>query len=144
MLGKRAPVHASTAGLLVNIGIIFLLKQFDQKYMKLIQMAKQLDIESLYSLENLEIEAFNVTHSMIGGYLLNWWEIPYPIVEAVIYHHDPYNENIIDKELLSIIHIAEYYSSKTIYMQSHINKVDDCFKRLGISKSQFEKKISEL
>lgn len=144
-LGKRAPAHASLAGLLINIGIIFLLNRFDQKYMKMIQEVKQLNHEeSEVTLENIEIEAFGSSHSEIGGYLLNLWEIPYPIVEAAIYHHNPFNENVIDKELLTIVHLAEHYSAKTIYLDSSINDIDECFKYLSIEKNKFERKIEEL
>lgn len=145
MLGKSAPAHASLAGLLINIGSIFLLKRFDKRYMNIIQEVKQLNREkSEVTIENLEIEAFGSTHSQVGGYLLNWWEIPYTIVEAAIYHHNPFNKNVIDKELLSIVHIAEHYSAKSIYLDSSINDVEECFKYLCIEKSKFERKIDDL
>ncbi len=145
MLGKSTPDYASLAGVLVNIGSIFLLKRFDKRYINIIEEMKQLNHEkSELTIENLEIEAFGLTHSQVGGYLLNWWEIPYPIVEAAIYHHSPLNKNVIDKELLSVIHIAEHYSTKTIYLDSSINDVEECFKYLCIEKSKFERKIDEL
>lgn len=145
MLGKSTPDYALLAGVLVNIGSIFLLKRFDKRYINIIEEMKQLNHEkSELTIENLEIEAFGLTHSQVGGYLLNWWEIPYPIVEAAIYHHSPFNKNVIDKELLSVIHIAEHYSTKTIYLDSSINDVEECFKYLCIEKSKFERKIDEL
>lgn len=145
ILRKSAPAHASLAGLLMNIGSIFLLKQFDKRYTNIIQEIKQLNHEeSQVTLENLEIEAFNSTHSEVGGYLLNWWEIPYPIVEAAIYHHNPFNENVIDKELLCIVHLAEHYSAKTIYLDSNVNDVEECLKYLNIQKGEFERKVDEL
>jgi HD-like signal output (HDOD) protein len=145
MIGKRTPTHASLAGLLMNIGIIFLLKQFNKNYIQIIQEIKQLNgAERNLSLENLEIDTFGSTHSEIGGYLLKWWEIPYPIVEAAIFHHNPLNENVIDKELLCIIHLAEHYSAKVIYMDSSMNDIEECFKYLKLDKSVFETKIDEV
>jgi HD-like signal output (HDOD) protein len=145
MIGKRTPSHASLAGLLMNIGIIFLLKQFNKNYIQIIQEIKQLNgTERNISLENLEIDTFGSTHSEIGGYLLKWWEIPYPIVEAAIFHHNPFNENVIDKELLCIVHLAEHYSAKVIYMDSNINDIEECFKYLNIDKNVFETKIDEI
>jgi HD-like signal output (HDOD) protein len=145
ILGQRIPAHASLAGLLVNIGMVFLLKQFGSRYTNMIQEIKQLNNEvRKISLENLEIEAFGFTHSEVGGYLLNWWEIPYSIVEATLFQHNPFSEEIIDKELLCILHLAEHYSSKTIFMDSNINYVEECFKFLGISKDIFEEKVYEL
>ena len=145
ILKKKIPSHASLAGLLINIGIVFLLKQFGSRYINMIQEIKQLSNEvRKVSLENLEIEAFGFTHSEVGGYLLNWWEIPYPIVEATLFQHNPFNEEASDKELLCIIHLAEHYSSKTIFMYSNINYVQECFEYLGISQNVFEEKVYEL
>ena len=30
-----------------------------------------------------------VSHAEVGAYLLSLWGVPYPIVEAVAYHHHP-------------------------------------------------------
>ena len=30
-----------------------------------------------------------VTHAEVGAYVLGLWGLPYPIVEAVAYHHNP-------------------------------------------------------
>lgn len=143
-LGKRSPSYATLAGLLSNIGSIFLLNEFQLKYTNIIQTIKQLSNEdSNITLEGLEKEEFNLTHSAVGGYLLNWWELPYPIVEVALYHHDPLNENIIDKELLCIVHIAEQYSSRLVYMDNNINYLDQCFEYLSLEKSQIEKIMDE-
>jgi len=37
----------------------------------------------------LEAEILGVTHAEVGAYLLSLWGLPYPIVEAVAYHHNP-------------------------------------------------------
>lgn len=145
MMKKHIPSHAALSGLLMNIGIVFLLKQYDIRYIKLIQSVKQCSVgDKSCALENLERLEFGVTHCEIGGNLLKWWDIPYPFVEAALYHHDPFNENIIDRELVCILHIAEYYSSKTIFMSSEVNKVDECFEYLHIDKNLFEDRILEI
>ena len=37
----------------------------------------------------LEAEMLGVTHAEVGAYLLGLWGLPYPIIEAVAYHHNP-------------------------------------------------------
>jgi hypothetical protein len=40
-------------------------------------------------LYQLEFEMLGVTHAQAGAYLLGLWGLPYPIVEAVAFHHSP-------------------------------------------------------
>lgn len=82
---------------------------------------------------------------MIGGYLLNWWEIPLPIVEAATYHHDPLNPNVINKELVSVVHVANYYSWDLTHeriFQEHLD--EEVFEFLGIQKADVEALIREM
>ena len=145
LMRKRAPVYASLAGLLMNIGSIFLLSKVGKDYMEIIQQVKQLDGEQRKkSIEDFEMELLGTTHGEIGGYLLDLWEIPYPIVETALYHSDPLNENILDKELLCILHLAQQYTAKIIYMDSSTNNVEECFKYLSIQKDEYERKVDEL
>ncbi len=37
----------------------------------------------------VEEEVMGVSHAEVGAYLLSLWGVPYPIVEAVAYHHHP-------------------------------------------------------
>jgi HD-like signal output (HDOD) protein len=143
-IGKKAPEYATLAGLMANIGSVFLLNEFQHRYVGIIQEIKQQSNGALRTLEDLESKEFNFTHSEIGGYLLNWWQFSYPIIESTMYHHDPFNENVIDRELLCIMHIAEHYSSNSIYMSNSVNYLDKCFEYLSIEKRKIEKIIDEL
>jgi HD-like signal output (HDOD) protein len=40
-------------------------------------------------LHEVEQEILGVNHATAGAYLLGLWGLPYPIVEAVAYHHNP-------------------------------------------------------
>ena len=53
-----------------------------------------------------------ISHDEVGGFLLNWWSLPHPIVEAAMFHHDPLNSAIIHKEVVAAVHIADYYAWK--------------------------------
>ena len=68
---------------------------------------------------------------------MNWWELPLPIVEAALYHHDPLNEGIINKELVQVVHIANAMAWRTIKgatdSESRETFVNDCCLNLGLN-----------
>jgi HD-like signal output (HDOD) protein len=53
-----------------------------------------------------EREIFGVTHAEVGAYLLGLWGIPFPIVEAVAFHHRPNEVAPESRPLVTAIHIA--------------------------------------
>jgi HD-like signal output (HDOD) protein len=63
LMRKRPPVYASLAGLLMNIGSIFLLNKIGKDYMEIIQQVKQLDGEQRKkSIEDFEMELLGTIH----------------------------------------------------------------------------------
>jgi HD-like signal output (HDOD) protein/CheY-like chemotaxis protein len=108
LIGETIPTTASTVGLLHNIGRIVLLDQFSDLYPQIeVALQERHDI----FLDELECKFIGVSHQEVGGYLLEWWGLPYQIVECAMFHHDPLHESIHDKTLVSIVHIANYYAS---------------------------------
>ena len=59
---------------------------------------------------DLEREAFRATHQEAGGYLVSGWKLPFPIVEAALYHHRPLDPNVINREIVAAVHIAQHYA----------------------------------
>ena len=53
-----------------------------------------------------EREIFGVTHAEVGAYLLGLWGIPFPIVEAVAFHHRPNEVAPESRPLVAAIHMA--------------------------------------
>ncbi|MFH1845378.1 MAG: hypothetical protein ABIF77_19510, partial [bacterium] len=44
----------------------------------------------------------------IGAYLLGLWSLPYPVVEAVAYHHEPTRvQQVSGLDTLNAVHIAD-------------------------------------
>ena len=54
-------------------------------YVRALERKKELKGDSAAA----EREIFGVTHAEVGAYLLGLWGIPFPIVEAVAFHHRP-------------------------------------------------------
>lgn len=111
LIGKSIPLTASTVGLLINIGRIVLLDQFSGLYS---QIERDLENNRDKFLDEIESKIVGVSHQEVGGHLLDWWGLPYQIVESAMFHHDPFHENVNDKELVSIVHIANFYASREV------------------------------
>lgn len=57
-----------------------------------------------------EQELHGFSHAEVGAYLLGRWGLPYPIIEAVAYHHRPGSVKQSGFDLLSSVHIADILS----------------------------------
>jgi HD-like signal output (HDOD) protein len=109
LLNKNIDNLNLTAGLLHDIGKIVLIKRISEEYPKVNELIKD---NKRISFEDREI--LGISHQQIGGYLLKWWDIPYPIVEAAVFHHSPLDNRVINKELVSVVHLADYHSCKQL------------------------------
>ena len=71
-------------------------------YVRALDRKKELNGDSAAA----EREIFGVTHAEVGAYLLGLWGIPFPIVEAVAFHHRPNEVAPESRPLVAAIHIA--------------------------------------
>ena len=138
-LNTKIPEAEMNAGLLSNVGIIFMIHSFHDKYMEIFDEA---EIQHI-SIIDLENKAFGTNHQEIGGYLLQWWDIPLPIVEASLYHHNPFDKNIINKQIVYAAHIAEKYAWDILGENYYIGFDEKVFDELKIDKEKFEKRLNE-
>jgi HD-like signal output (HDOD) protein len=93
---------AFTAGLLHDIGALVLLYAAPPDYVRSLDRKKELNGDGAAA----EREIFGVTHAEVGAYLLGLWGIPFPIVEAVAFHHRPNEVAPESRALVGAIHIA--------------------------------------
>lgn len=140
VMGKGLPDAANASGLLHNIGTVFMLKCFSKTYVALRKKAerKQLD------LPEMEKTQFKVTHMETGGYLLKWWDLPFPIVEAALYHHQPFDDRIINKELIWAVHLAQKYAWDLLKSPALSSFYPEVFEALGFTQAEFEQKLKTL
>lgn len=136
LLGKQLPDELGTAGLLHNIGFVLCLHYFPDQYKRVIEEYLK---QPQKSLPLLEQEFVLVSHDELGGYLLNWWGIPYPIAECALFHHKPLHSAIINKEAVAAVHVANYYAWKTVAPSFARGLDEGVFPRLGIKQLDCER-----
>lgn len=106
-LCKKFPEHqktgAFTAGLLHDVGKIFLMENFPQHYAQIhVDMAKH-----NLPLFELEEERLGLNHAAIGEFLASNWNLPDALVQAIAFHHQPFSASG-DSQLAAIIGLADY------------------------------------
>jgi len=138
-LNKKIPETEMNAGLLSNVGILFMIHSFRDKYMEILEEV-QIKHSSIIEHEN---KAFGTNHQEIGGYLLQWWDIPLPIVEAALYHHNPFDKNVINQQIVCAAHIAEKYAGNILGEENFTEFNENVFLELKIDKIKFEKRLKE-
>jgi putative nucleotidyltransferase with HDIG domain len=77
------PDEAFTAGVLHDVGRLVLAMRFRDEYWRTVGGAGEVD-----AVERMEGSTFGVDHAEVGGWILEAWNLPPTIVEAVRHHHD--------------------------------------------------------
>lgn len=106
-IGYKMPEEAYVAGILHDVGIVLLEREFPDEYLKVLQLAARGK-----ALNKAEREIFGVDHQEIGGYLTNYWNMPQIISDSITTHH-PTSENEIAamSEVSKIVALANCIAS---------------------------------
>jgi HD-like signal output (HDOD) protein len=139
-LHKKLPETAMTAGLLHNIGFFALAQLVSSEVMNLTRQHNPEDKNLLV----LEKQYLSLTHQEVGGYLLSWWDLPFPIVESALFHHQPFEPSIVNTELVKAVHIAQNYAWEAVQRQSVTPFFAEAFEALGINKEEFEARFMDV
>jgi HD-like signal output (HDOD) protein len=92
-----------TAGLLHDIGkIVFASRSGD-----LFDQACALATERAVPVQSAEMEVFGLDHAMVGGKVLDSWNLPVTILEAVRCHHEPARSKFDAREIAMLIELAD-------------------------------------
>jgi len=121
-LSLAEPHQTYMAGMLHDVGIIIMFAHFRELWDTIvarIQEKKQTRLEA-------EKDVFGVDHGYIGGLFLNLWNIPEPIVESVMFHHDMEKSEVY-RDYTFVIHAANTLS-KRLKLTDDIVTFDDFFR----------------
>jgi putative nucleotidyltransferase with HDIG domain len=132
--------QAYITGMVHDIGRLAIF-QYDQKLYHIIE---SYSLEKSVPLIDAEMAVIGLDHAQIGALLLNKWNFPESIVQAVAYHHR-YFEDMKDKELIGIITIANFISNSLGFGSSNIPAMDSrVLKMFGIDYDDIKKYIEEI
>jgi CheY-like chemotaxis protein len=98
----RSVNQAGIAGLLHDIGKLILLRSGGNAYANFMSDTNN----RIMSEWDFEQEMFGVSHAEVGAALLSLWGLPFPIVEAVAWHHRPNRSGATDFGVLTAVHAA--------------------------------------
>ena len=87
------PSEAFVAGLLHDIGKLVLLMHYGESYARLMRQSWQ----QSEPLNNLELDAYDLDHALVGQVLCMHWNLPSVMAKAVAEHHtDPAPRSVAD------------------------------------------------
>lgn len=125
MFERRADAEdAFTAGILHDLGSLILATKLMPAFVESRRVAKESEIATVEA----ERRVLGVTHAELGAYLLGLWGLPYPIVEAVAFHHMPDHVEHTTFGLVDAVHIAS-----SLVDGSDVEVVAGYAKRFGLA-----------
>ncbi|MGM0461128.1 MAG: HDOD domain-containing protein [Fibrobacterota bacterium] len=101
ILGKNVPEEYSSVVLLHDMGKMMMMNIDFNKFLYCYNKEKEGEDPSSY-----EKQVFSITHSMLGAFVMDWWNLPGEIIEAALYHHDPDNPHVSSRETMHLISLA--------------------------------------
>jgi HD-like signal output (HDOD) protein/signal transduction histidine kinase len=102
----RAPEEAYLSGLLMDLGQLILLNRHSQQYLDVWTSASG-DRDLLAQ----EQEHFGTTHAELGADLIESWELPGFMADAVRYHHEAGSQILDAQHLVKIVNLASQLST---------------------------------
>ncbi len=109
--------EAFVAGFLHDMGVTVLHKYFHSKFIEIFDI-----VESGGRGFNMaEFEVLGMNHEQIGFYLAQRWNFPEILCEAILHHHNPEGSSL-NRALASIVHLADYMTTKLQIGNSYWDK----------------------
>lgn len=102
-LGYRLPGEAFAAGILHDVGKLILNQYLPAEFAQVIERMRT---EDLY-IGKAEELVLGLTHSEVGSWLAEKWNLPGQLVDAIAYHHAP-GRLTRNAELPALIHLADF------------------------------------
>lgn len=93
---------AYTAGLLKDVGKVILDEYVSESYKEILDKIAN----DTVSYVDAEQEVLGFNHGQVGAKIIEKWQLPQELSEAIEYHHRPF-EALMNIELVSIVHVSD-------------------------------------
>jgi putative nucleotidyltransferase with HDIG domain len=135
-VGHKAPEEAFIAGLLHDIGTMYLLHHYPEQYR---QVATGKTVAG--NLLDAEKEVFGIAHSEVGYHLATRWRLPVFVAESIRDHHG--SPHADDEQITNIIRLAvllatgndSFYGEDIDGRMTRLSHVAEC---LGMTKTNVD------
>lgn len=112
LAGKKPPDEISCCALLHDIGAIVMLAKMPDQYHA---ARKRLNSGGLRDVCKEEKEECGLDHQELGALVLDLFNMPYPVIECAMHHHDPVSAPESERFVCSLVHIAAASARKKIF-----------------------------
>lgn len=106
-LGFNNSGEAFIAGFLHEIGVSIIHRFFHSSF---ITITNKVNYENM-SFRDAELLTLGMTHEEIGAYMLEKWNFPLILADAVRYHHNPAG-SLSGRSLASLVHLADFMTQE--------------------------------
>ena len=92
-LGSTCEIESFTEGLLLDMGVLFLLAHRENAYLNVYEHWQG---DATSSLEEVEYDSFSYDHTEIGAIVAEAWSLPLHLIDAIKLHHDEEGVQLIE------------------------------------------------
>lgn len=127
-------------GILHDLGILVMNSYAEEMYVRVIDSMGRGE-----SLPDAEERVLGFSHSTVGTWLAEKWNLPGPILTAIRFHHDPLSAN---SRQVCLIHLADCICSEKYFCSTQQRPSglieDSVFDRYEIPKADFEEIVATI
>ncbi|MCX5807249.1 MAG: HDOD domain-containing protein [Proteobacteria bacterium] len=113
------PNEAYISGVMHDIGVIILYRYFKEQWDSILTLISDKKLSRLEA----EKEVLSVNHGYVGAKLLEMWNIPKPITDSVMFHHNP-EESEENMENVAVTFLGNIFSKKIDFKNDLISFAD--------------------
>lgn len=106
-------------GLMHDIGTVIIYRYFQEEWERINALVMKGKMDRI----DAEKEVLSVDHGVVGALLLQMWNIPKPVTDGVMFHHNPENAEE-NREQATMINMGNRFA-KTVDLKDTFSSFDD-------------------